>query len=171
MQRNGEPSIRHPDAGWSGRDRDEAPPHNLTGFGREGGRDDEAELRAQAQAGDDPAGPETPDTDVPAPEVEGAIPGGTQWAPHHAGSAGPGRTGGDGPAVDTDFMRWREAQLEAHDRAYTVWRRAQATRLDTDYDIWRREHDQGFGEAFVEWQRRRAAAEGGSPPPHKGGGG
>jgi hypothetical protein len=39
--------------------------------------------------------------------------------------------------TDSDFRRWRDAELAAHDDEYRAWRRDQARRYDEDYARWK----------------------------------
>jgi len=61
---------------------------------------------------------------------------------------------------DPDYLRWRDAQLRAHDRDYQDWRRDQHRLYDDEYRRFRSERQRHFGEAFHEWRSQRGAAGG-----------
>jgi hypothetical protein len=61
---------------------------------------------------------------------------------------------------DSDYLRWRNEQLRAHDRDYQDWRREQQRRYDEQYRQYRNERQRRFGEAFHEWRSRRILAGG-----------
>jgi hypothetical protein len=57
-----------------------------------------------------------------------------------AGANGPGRSSAT-RAVDPDFQRWRDDQLDACDRDYFAWRKE---RFRREFEAWRRaRHGEG----------------------------
>lgn len=61
---------------------------------------------------------------------------------------------------DSDYLRWRDEQLRAHDRDYQDWRREQIQQYDDQYRRFRSERQRNFGRAFLEWRAQREAASG-----------
>ena len=58
---------------------------------------------------------------------------------------------------DPHYRRWRDQQLDSHDRDYSHWRDQQAKRYDDDYKSWRDERHQAFSKDFEGWRSTRGA--------------
>lgn len=68
---------------------------------------------------------------------------------------------------DVDYLRWRDAQLRAHDRDYEDWRREQMRQYDDQYRQFRSERQRSFGRAFHEWRSQREGEPRGPSPERK----
>ncbi len=62
------------------------------------------------------------------------------------------------PNLDLDYQRWRDQQLECHDRAYRAWRTERVTQYDEQYKKWADSRRDKFNEEFSSWQKSQAAA-------------
>jgi hypothetical protein len=60
-----------------------------------------------------------------------------------------------GQDFDPDYLRWREAQLRRHDRAFEDWRREQRDRYDAEYRRFCADRRRRPGQSFEAWRADR----------------
>jgi hypothetical protein len=65
-----------------------------------------------------------------------------------------------GHEFDPEYVRWRDAQLDAHDRDYAAWRRAQHEQYDHDYRDFHRARREDFTRRFQSWRDSQSAVGG-----------
>jgi hypothetical protein len=68
-----------------------------------------------------------------------------------------------GQEFDNDYTRWRDQQMNAHDRDYQDWRRHQHEQYDNDYRTFRSAKRDHFDRTFQDWRAQRSGGGGGVP--------